>query len=76
MKRMLTTKDCAARLNLSRAGVIRLCSEGKLRASKIGGWRIDPDDLEAFIVSRRPASRPETPDVLCEVLPLPNSPFG
>jgi excisionase family DNA binding protein len=54
MTKLLTTREVAERLSCAPAHVSRLCSEGRLRASKIAGWRVSEADLEAFIASRRP----------------------
>jgi excisionase family DNA binding protein len=51
---MLTVQQCAERLNCHHSLVRRLITSGKLTASRLGKeWRIEPDDLEAFIAGRR-----------------------
>lgn len=59
---MLTTKETAEALGLSPWWVRRLIDSGELRAINVGGtdksvrWRIDPEDIVAFMRSRE--SRP------------------
>lgn len=53
MKPLLTIPQCAARLGSSAQLVRRLIGDGRLPAAKIGRWRIDPDDLEAFITKAK-----------------------
>lgn len=53
MKALLTIPQVAERLGC-RAGLVRrLIGDGRLPASKIGRWRVDPDDLEAFIAKSK-----------------------
>jgi len=41
-------------LNCSSRTVYRLVAEGQIQAVQIrGGWRVDPDDLAAFITRRK-----------------------
>ena len=50
--RFLTLNDVAEVLNTSLAQVSALVQRGEIRALKIGGrgqWRIERDELEAFI---------------------------
>lgn len=54
MKPMLSVEQCAERLGMSAQYVRRQLSEGKLRGSKVGRWRVDEADLEAFIERSRP----------------------
>lgn len=52
---LLTIRECATRLNRGEQFVRRLVGSGRLPGSKIGNaWRVDADDLEAFIVGHRP----------------------
>ena len=51
---MLTLRECAERLHLSYCTVNKAAKTGRLKASKVGGWRVDPADLEAFIERHRP----------------------
>jgi excisionase family DNA binding protein len=61
---LLSVREVAERLGVRRAGVLALIRAGELRAVDValrrGGrplWRIDPDDLEAFVARRtRPAA--------------------
>lgn len=53
---MLTVQQVAHRLNCADGLVRRLIYAGKLPASQLGrDWRIDPDDLDAFLAGSRPA---------------------
>lgn len=63
LARGLSTKEVAARLDVSVAHVIGLIDDGDLRAvdasrkgSKVAHWKIMPEDLEAFETRR--ANRP------------------
>ncbi len=48
----LTVKDVAKKLDVSGYTVRYYLNKGELKGIKIGGWRIKPNDLEAFIISR------------------------
>lgn len=48
----LTVKDVAEKLDVSEYTVRYYLKKGELKGTKIGGWRIKPNDLEAFIRSR------------------------
>lgn len=51
---LLTVQQVAERLNFHHSFVRRLIGAGKLQASKLGAeWRIDPDDLDAFLARHR-----------------------
>jgi excisionase family DNA binding protein len=52
---MLTVQQVALRLQCSPGQVYRHITSGRLVASKVSGWRIDPDDLQSFIESTRVA---------------------
>ena len=68
MKPMLSPAQCAARLGFNVATVIRYIKRGDLKAAKIGRWRVDPDDLEAFIAqNKQTAVAP--PLAVCDVPP-------
>ncbi len=59
MKRtMMTIPDVMNRLNLSYSTVNALITSVRLRAMKVGRWRVDPDDLEAFIEAEKQARAP------------------
>jgi excisionase family DNA binding protein len=47
--KFLTLKEVAARLRVSDRSVFRYIHSGKLKASKIGYWRINEEDLAIFI---------------------------
>ena len=66
MKPMLSPAQCAARLGYNPATVIRLIKSGKLPGAKLGRWRIDPDDLEAFIAQNKQAAV-APPLAVCDV---------
>ena len=48
----LTVGDVARALGLTEERVRQLIREHKIKATKIGGWLVQPDDLNAFIRSR------------------------
>ena len=48
MEKILTVKEVAERLNVCQRTVIRHIKQKKLRASKMGHWRIKETDLEKF----------------------------
>ncbi|HYE86528.1 MAG TPA: helix-turn-helix domain-containing protein [Vicinamibacterales bacterium] len=60
---MLSVRQCAERLNLSEQAVRRFITSGRLKASKVGRWRVAEADLVAFLAGAQPepARRPEPP---------------
>ena len=48
----LTVDDVAERIGLTQERVRQLIRQKKIRATKIGGWLIRPQDLDGFIRSR------------------------
>jgi len=52
LKGYLTVEEAAKQLGLSEYRVRELIREKQIRATKIGRWRIKPDDLGEFIKSR------------------------
>ena len=48
----LTVGDVARTIGLTEERVRQLIRERKIKATKIGGWLVQPDDLQAFIQSR------------------------
>ncbi len=48
----LTVRQAAEQLDLTEYRVRELIREKQIRATKIGQWRIKPDDLEEFIRKR------------------------
>ena len=52
ISKFLTIRETAQRLDISEESVRDLIKAKKLRAVKISQWRINPEDLEAFIKSR------------------------
>lgn len=51
--KLLTVREAARRLDLTEERVRELIGLKQIRATKIKRWRIAPDDLEAFVRSRR-----------------------
>ncbi|PIX88670.1 MAG: excisionase [Candidatus Nealsonbacteria bacterium CG_4_10_14_3_um_filter_36_16] len=49
MDKLLTIKEVAKILRVSERSVNRYIESGKLKASKIGQWRISQKDLEDFL---------------------------
>lgn len=47
--KFLTLKEVAARLRVSERSVFRYIHSKKLKASKIGYWRIKENDLDDFV---------------------------
>lgn len=52
LKGYLTVKQVAKQLGLSEYRVRQLIRDKQIRATKIGQWRIKPEDLKEFIKSR------------------------
>ena len=52
LKGCLTVEQVAKQLGLSEYRVRELIREKHIRATKIGQWRIKPEDLQEFIKSR------------------------
>ena len=52
LKGSLTVEKVAKQLGLSEYRVRELIREKQIRATKIGQWRIKPEDLEEFIKSK------------------------
>ena len=52
LKGYLTVEEVAKQLGLSEYRVRELIREKQIRATKIGQWRIKPEDLEEFIKAR------------------------
>lgn len=49
MDKLLTIKEVAKYLRVSERSVNRYIEAGRLKASKIGQWRISQKDLEGFL---------------------------
>lgn len=58
---MLTIPQVMERLQVCYSTVYTLIREGKLPAAKVGTWRVDPDDLDAFLAKRKAVAHQETP---------------
>ena len=52
LKGYLTVEQVAKQLGLSEYRVRELIREKQIRATKIGQWRVKPEDLKGFIESR------------------------
>ena len=52
LKGYLTVRQVARELGLTEYRIRQLIREKQIRATKIGQWRISPEDLEAFIRAR------------------------
>lgn len=48
-KQYLTVEDVMKRLDIGERTAYRYVKEGKIKAVKIGGWRIEEKDLQDFI---------------------------
>ena len=53
MDKLFTIKEVAKILRVSERSVNRYIEAGKLKASKIGQWRIGQSDLEKFLKKTR-----------------------
>ena len=52
LKGYLTVEEVAKQLGLSEYRVRELIREKQIRATKIGQWRVKPEDLKEFIKNR------------------------
>jgi excisionase family DNA binding protein len=52
LKGYLTVEEVAKQLGLSEYRVRELIREKEIRATKIGQWRVKPEDLKDFIRAR------------------------
>lgn len=82
---MLTRQQVCERLNIGLTTLHKLTRSGEVRGAKIaGGWRFDPEDIEAFIEQRKAAARGETrQDAVTRAFdaddaldPVPHNPFA
>lgn len=48
-EKLLTLKEAAKYLRVSERSLYRYISDGRLKATKVGYWRISEGDLQAFI---------------------------
>jgi len=53
LRKYLTVRQVAKKLDITEEWVRDLINAKEIRAIKIGKWRINPEDLEAFIESRK-----------------------
>ncbi len=52
MRKYLTVREVAEKLDVTEDWIRDLIQTKRLKATKIGKWRIYPKDLESFIKSR------------------------
>ncbi len=52
IKNYLTVRQVAKQLDLTEYRIRELIREKQIRATKIGQWRIKPEDLDSFIRGR------------------------
>lgn len=52
LKEYLTVRQVAQQFGLTEYRIRQLIREKQIRATKIGQWRIKPEDLEEFIKAR------------------------
>jgi excisionase family DNA binding protein len=57
MEKLLTLKETAKILRVSERTIMRYLKAGKLKASKVGQWRIKESDLEIFLKENSNAKR-------------------
>jgi len=50
----IDTTEAVRRLGVTRARVIVFCKQGRLKAIKVGEWRIDPASVAKFAAMPRP----------------------
>ena len=53
ISKYLTVKEVSKKLGVTEKWIRDLIQAKELKATKIGKWRINPEDLQAFIDSRR-----------------------
>ena len=53
LKGYLTVRQVANELGLTEYRIRQLIREKQIRATKIGQWRVKPDDLQEFVESRK-----------------------
>lgn len=51
LDKFLTVQETAKKLQVSERTIMRYIKSGKLRASKLGQWRIQESDLQSFFNS-------------------------
>lgn len=52
-QKYLTVRDIAKKFGVTEEWIRDLIQAGKIKATKIGSWRVKPTDLRKFIKSRR-----------------------
>ena len=65
MEKLFTLKETAKILRVSERTIMRYLKSGKLKASKLGQWRIKESDLEKFLKENSNVKRKHmaTPDL-------------
>jgi excisionase family DNA binding protein len=56
-KKWLSVADVSEKLGLTEERVRQLIRMKKIRATKIGGWLVDPEDLDTFLFHRTNMNR-------------------
>ncbi len=49
IKTLLNVREAAALLRVSERTIFRYIHKGKLKASKVGSWRINENDIHSFL---------------------------
>ncbi len=52
-KQYLSVKDIAEKFGVTEEWIRDLIQAGKIKATKIGRWKVKPEDLQEFIDSRK-----------------------
>jgi excisionase family DNA binding protein len=52
LKEYLTVRQVAKQLGLTEYRIRQLIREKQIRATKIGQWKVKPEDLEGFVRAR------------------------
>jgi excisionase family DNA binding protein len=52
LRKYLTVEDVAKKLDITEEWVRDLIARKEIKAIKVGKWRIDPQELKRFILSR------------------------
>ena len=56
-KQYLSVKDIAEKFGVTEEWIRDLIQAGKIKATKIGQWKVKPEDLQEFIDSRKESLR-------------------
>lgn len=52
-RQYLSVKDIAEKFDVTEEWIRDLIQAGKIKATKIGQWKVKPEDLQEFIDSRK-----------------------